>query len=379
MSEKITSIEYIRGVAMLGVVGIHTGAHSLSNPHVNIHLFALLEIASRFSVPIFFFVSAFGLFLHHDLAEPFDYRRYFQRRCRTVLIPYLVWSTMYLLWQCIISGHWLWSPLQLCEQYLFGLASFHIYFLVILIWFYALMPLWRAVLPGILAHPLRNLAVILVLQIIFNYYSSYHLHANLSNYYFNAALKYRLNYLPLHYTFIFLLGAVSALRYSDFSNFLRQYRTKINLFFLLTLSGMLAAYYWLLLVDRYTPVEAVCTVHQLNPIGVLYTMAAALFFMSLFTHYRPSRLIALFLGSLSRYSYPIYLVHPLFMYYLIGVLAKLNLVLTAPVVIVFYCATIALSLVFGILLKKAAGPLPLLGMLLTGTYPAAQTKPGRSL
>jgi surface polysaccharide O-acyltransferase-like enzyme len=62
MSQRIAAIEHIRGLAMLGVIGIHTGAWSLSNPAVNIHLFALFEIVSRFSVPIFFFITAFGLF-----------------------------------------------------------------------------------------------------------------------------------------------------------------------------------------------------------------------------------------------------------------------------------------------------------------------------
>ena len=38
---RIASIEYIRGLAMLGVIGIHTGAWSLSNSQVNMHLFAL--------------------------------------------------------------------------------------------------------------------------------------------------------------------------------------------------------------------------------------------------------------------------------------------------------------------------------------------------
>src|SRR5471030_2531027 len=94
--QKITALEYIRGISMLGVVGIHTGAYSLSNPTVNIHLFALLEILSRFSVPIFFFVSAFGLFLSQDLRGKFDFFDFMKRRSRTVLLPYIVWSLFYM-------------------------------------------------------------------------------------------------------------------------------------------------------------------------------------------------------------------------------------------------------------------------------------------
>ena len=55
--QRIPAIEYIRGISMLGVIGIHTGSQYLSNPASNIHLVAMFEIFTRFSVPIFFFIS----------------------------------------------------------------------------------------------------------------------------------------------------------------------------------------------------------------------------------------------------------------------------------------------------------------------------------
>ena len=58
----INSINYMRGICMLGVIGIHVGSVALANPTPNLPLVALLEILSRFSVPAFFFLSAFGMF-----------------------------------------------------------------------------------------------------------------------------------------------------------------------------------------------------------------------------------------------------------------------------------------------------------------------------
>ena len=58
----IPAITYMRGLCMLGVIGIHVGSYALANPAINIHLLGLLEIVSRFTVPAFFFLSAFGLF-----------------------------------------------------------------------------------------------------------------------------------------------------------------------------------------------------------------------------------------------------------------------------------------------------------------------------
>ena len=55
---RLQAIEFIRGISMLGVVAIHVGSqHLLAVGGANMHMIALLEIASRFSVPIFFFIS----------------------------------------------------------------------------------------------------------------------------------------------------------------------------------------------------------------------------------------------------------------------------------------------------------------------------------
>lgn len=372
MARRLMAFEYIRGMAMLGVVGIHTGAYSLANPGVNVHLFALLEILSRFSVPIFFFVSAFGLFYRHRPEMPLDYRDFYRRRARTVLVPYLVWSLLYMAHNSLLSGEdWMWSPPHIYEYFFFGFASYQLYFLVLLIWFYSLMPLWRAVLPRLAARPMAGLAVILALQIAFNYYSSYIINIDTDNYYLARAAEHRMSFLVLHYIFVFLLGAVCALRFNDFTALIARKRRAITVFFALTAAGMLAAYYWLLDYLDYSPEQAVNTVHQLSPIGVLYTLAACLFFFALFHRPLPE-ILARPLAFLGHHSYAVFLVHPFVMYYLADWLAGAGLTMTVPVVILFYWLTLAISLIFAALLEKA----PTLALFLTGSSPATKVKPG---
>lgn len=50
----LPEITYMRGLCMLGVIGIHVGSFALANPQANIQLIGLLEILSRFTVPAFF-------------------------------------------------------------------------------------------------------------------------------------------------------------------------------------------------------------------------------------------------------------------------------------------------------------------------------------
>lgn len=366
--ERILSIEYIRGISMLGVVGIHTGAFSLSNPHVNVHLFALLEIFTRFSVPIFFFVSAFGLFLSQNLNEPFDYLKFMKRRLRTVLIPYLIWSLIYMIHYTLVSHDAsIWHQPLLSEYFLFGLASYQLYFLVILLWFYALMPVWRFITYHVINSPIKNLAILLFIQILVNYYSSYMLQPFSNSFYLNLALQYRLSYWVVHYIFIFILGAVCAIKYTEFLTLTYNKLRTITMSFYLTLIGMLLFYYYLLFGKGYTPEAAVNTAHQLSPIGVLYTFAATIFWFSLFSHNRLPSLITNILQSLGNHSYMVYLVHPLVMFYLVNYLTNHNIVMTAPIVIGFFISTVIISLCFGLIVTSLSKLVPLINTLLLGS------------
>ena len=104
MSKRfIHSINYMRGLCMLGVIAIHVGSVAIVNPSPNLGLVAILEILSRFSVPAFFFLSAFGMFYSQPLDQPFVYKDYLRRRLRTVFVPYLAWSLFYMVYVSVIS------------------------------------------------------------------------------------------------------------------------------------------------------------------------------------------------------------------------------------------------------------------------------------
>lgn len=376
--QRIAALDYIRGISMLGVLGIHTGAYSLTYPAANPHLFALYEIFTRFSVPIFFFVSAFGLFNSQPLKKEFHYPTFMYRRFRAVLLPYLAWSILYMLHYTWISGDTnLWHKPLIYEYFLFGLASYQLYFLVILVWFYVLMPLWRQLVRWVLKAPMLGLFSLLLGQIAFNYYSSYLLHANYDNYYLNLAIQYRMSYLVLHYLFIFILGAVCAEHYSQFLTILELNSRRITACFVLTLTGMLFHYYYLLYHNQYTLEATVNTVHQLSPLGVLYTASSTLFLFKTFTNPLPDWLAAI-LNQLGKYSYLVYLVHPLAMYYLVVELNHKSQALTPVTTVAFYLATLAISTGLAWFINGIGGRIPLLGLLLTGSSPKKRKLPAKT-
>lgn len=344
MIKRIVSVEYIRGLAMLGVIGIHTGSYMLSNPGANPELFALMEILSRFSVPIFFFVSAFSLFRQYPLDCTFDAGRFYRRRFVRVLLPFIAGSSLYMLHYSWTTGDWtIWFPILVYEFFFFGMASYQLYFLVILLWFYLLMPLWRLWVKQILSRPFVWLGLLFVLQIVFNYYSSYVLRPSFTGFYLNLAVQFRMSWWVVHYLFLFLLGGCFAVRYEGSMSLLRRHTGLLRASFLLTLAAMLCHYYFLLGFRHYTLEQAVNTVHQLSPAGVCYTLAACLYLMVRFDEPLPQWMKKL-LQTAGRYSYGIFWIHPLFMHYFHKGLQSLGWKMDVPVTLVFYAATTLCSL-----------------------------------
>lgn len=76
MTERNKTIDKLRGICMLGVLGIHTGSLVLMSVSPNQHLYMLFEILSRYSVPAFFFVSGYGLFCHYKPRTEINYRQF---------------------------------------------------------------------------------------------------------------------------------------------------------------------------------------------------------------------------------------------------------------------------------------------------------------
>ncbi|WP_182186316.1 acyltransferase [Pectinatus frisingensis] len=365
---RINAIEYMRGISMLGVIGIHVGSQYIVNAAANIHLVAVFEIFTRFSVPIFFFISAFGLFYNLDINKSLNYKNFMKKRARTVIVPYVAWSLLYVVfyvWR--YHAFSLLNPLQLLSMLFFGTACYQLYFMVILIWFYLLMPLWKYMVKH---SSCINLTVLLVLQIAFDYYSSFVMNPyGIANPVLRDLLVYRLNYWVLHYIFIFVLGGYLAVHYDDFKIFMKHYRLSIAAFFFVSLLGLLAYYYYCLFIENYTVLEAINTAHQLSPAGVFYTIGASIFLFSEFYNCKLPRLLEKAFSLLGRHSYFAYLCHPVFIALLAAVMVKLNMVMTAYNSIAFYLGTVVLSVIAAAVCRYFSQKYwPILNELTIGVY-----------
>ena len=278
-----TIIDNLRGICMLGVIGIHIGSLALA-PN-NFTLYLLLEILSRYSVPSFFFISGYGLACTDKgllSGSRLNYIDFMKKRLRGAGLPYVSWSLFYMLyfWLILPPGFVSWNPLHVAYVLFFGLGCYHLYFMVILLWFYASYPLWRRLLRIIIHQNIPFMLVLLfIFQLAFNWWTT---HPGLNTAGWSVLAKnffdYRLNYLPLHYLLIFISGGLAACYWEKFIALLRRYSAMVCIIFAASVAWDVQSCYEAVTDKGYTLIDLANTYHQLSPQGLCYTVGSLLFF-----------------------------------------------------------------------------------------------------
>lgn len=374
-----TIIDNLRGICMLGVIGIHIGSLALA-PN-NFTLYLLLEILSRYSVPSFFFISGYGLACtDKDLlsGSRLNYIDFMKKRLRGAGLPYLSWSLFYMLyfWLILPPGFVSWSPLHVAYVLFFGLGCYHLYFMVILLWFYASYPLWRRLLRIIIHQSIPFMLVLLfIFQLAFNWWTT---HPGLNTAGWSVLAKnffdYRLNYLPLHYLLIFISGGLAACYWEKFIALLRRYNAMVCVIFAASVAWDVQSCYEAVTVKGYTLIDLANTYHQLSPQGLCYTVGSLLFFCLVLDWLERKAQSEGFLAKpfykaisiLSAYSMLIYFVHPLLLDWLSSAYNHFGIIMTVKKVALSYVLLVLGSLALSILLTKAFEKCSTAKLLFTG-------------
>lgn len=374
-----TIIDNLRGICMLGVIGIHIGSLALA-PN-NFTLYLLLEILSRYSVPSFFFISGYGLACTDKgllSGSRLNYIDFMKKRLRGAGLPYLSWSLFYMLyfWLILPPGFVSWNPLHVAYVLFFGLGCYHLYFMVILLWFYASYPLWRRLLCIIIHQSIPFILVLLfIFQLVFNWWTT---HPGLNTAGWSVLAKiffdYRLNYLPLHYLLIFISGGLAACYWEKFIALLRRYSAIVCLIFAASVAWDVQSCYEAVTVKGYTLIDLANTYHQLSPQGLCYTVGSLLFFCLVLDWLErkvqsEGSLAKPFykaVSILSAYSMLIYFVHPLLLDWLSSAYNHFGIIMTVKKVALSYVLLVLGSLVLSILLTKAFEKCSTAKLLFTG-------------
>ncbi|MGI4788074.1 MAG: acyltransferase [Janthinobacterium lividum] len=154
---RLESLDICRGLAILAVLFIHVSGHFLpvlhpakshTPPNWAWYALAVPNIDAQWAVPCFLMLSAFVNAL--GLARNPDVTRYARRRLQTAVLPYVIWSGVYIAVNSLLSHQVHLSPGHITKLLLTGTAEFHLYFFVLVIELYILLPL---LVPLFQRHP----------------------------------------------------------------------------------------------------------------------------------------------------------------------------------------------------------------------------------
>lgn len=134
------AIDFIRLVAIIGVVLIHTSTSftdKLNPSSFEFYVLHFINQFSRFSVPLFFAISGFLLGgKYSEIKSPLDF---YKKRLSRIFLPYVTWSFIYFIF---IFPH----PVErifthgFVEGLLRGSLSYQLYFIPTIIVLYAIFP-----------------------------------------------------------------------------------------------------------------------------------------------------------------------------------------------------------------------------------------------
>ena len=154
---RLSQLDVCRGLAILAVLFIHvsghfmTALHPAKSPHPPTwawYALAVPNVDFQWAVPCFLMLSA--LVNAQSLARSGDVGGYARRRVQTALLPYVLWSGVYIVVNYALGRLHPLTPGHVAKMLLMGTAHFHLYFFVLVLEMYALLPL---LLPGFRRRP----------------------------------------------------------------------------------------------------------------------------------------------------------------------------------------------------------------------------------
>lgn len=139
---KLDELVLMRAIACLSVLMVHISAipfENIGGPSLSLYGFAMLNRAFKFTTPVFVFLS--GMMQFYNYADKtFDYGSFMKKRFGPIFWPYLAAVLVYELVLGFLGVY----PMGVKEtalRFLLGSSNYHLYFVVIIMQLYLLMPI----------------------------------------------------------------------------------------------------------------------------------------------------------------------------------------------------------------------------------------------
>jgi peptidoglycan/LPS O-acetylase OafA/YrhL len=313
----VYELDLLRAVTALAVIAVHTLSFTvgLNQTEGGMEVQNAVVTTLHFTREVFMFVTAFAL-VYVYYGRPFKHKNFWYKRGIGVLMPYVAWTLIYT-WFDAPSQ----TPLNFVRTSLLnilsGNAAFQLYYILLTIQLYILLPVFLALLKRVMHHPWRTLIISFIVQLVI-LYADYQLF-RVGTWGTTPVGKFIVQYQDrfiLFYQFFFVLGGLTALYLPQVRAMMLRYSRWIIGSGVLGLVALLMNY---VIQVRVLQEPAGLATVVLQPIVAIYSLTFIIFaFWAAFRWARhtdeeghPPR--HRLWQTLSDASFGIYLIHALFL------------------------------------------------------------------
>lgn len=312
----INELDITRALAILAVLLIHstsTPVTVLPSESSLYPFYVFINIFSKFSVPVFIFLSGFVLFYNYiqkDLSKQLIVS-FYKKRITQILIPYIVFSIFYyavVQFASTLDAGLTLSALfsmEFLEKLLLGKAYTHLYYIFIIVQFYLMFPIFLYILkkkPG-LSHYLIWIGI--ALQWAFIY-----LNAEIWQYPYKGSISFS-------YILYFFAGGFLGIYYEKYQRFIKlkkeNFHWAIPIIWIVWLAASfynIYLYYYVYSSQTYLVNSKIFElVFQIQSL----TAGIVLLQLSFWIYDKWNKTIVNGLINLGALSFGVYLLHPFFL------------------------------------------------------------------
>lgn len=353
----VYEIDPLRAFTALSVVGVHvlTNTTFLNQTQIGVQIQYALAVGLHYTREVFIFITAFAL-AYVYFGRPFSLKQFWLKRGLGVVFPYVAWSLIYI-WANHPGITWGTFLQQTIIDLPTGQASYQLYYILLSIEFYMLLPAFLLFLQYCKRHPWIVLSISGALQLAM-FYADFHFLQSAQGEpkagFWGFVAKYQDSFI-LTYQFYFMLGGYVALYFEQVRAFLLSHGKLILGVFLLAVIAVFL-HNTIQVTVYHEDIGYASSV--LQPIMVPYCVAFILFVLWLTSRWatkvnREDRPRSYYIWhTLADAAFGIYLVHVLIlnelMKYLVLALPKTWLV--AVRVLIMYGLTAAGATAFSIIM-----------------------------
>lgn len=229
--DKIMELDFLRTIAFLAVVMQHVLGSYLNRPGISTTDHILIGASFglfKFAVPLFVFIS--GLVLFYNYFYKLKYSRFLKNRIFDILIPYVLFSFFYTLWESknysIFNLQWL---IQFGKSLILGNARYHLWYVVMIFQAIIILPVLFIIIKWLQKkiHTTKGFAITFTLftlayLLFVKYYYDIFCHTPIPR--LNEVLSRTFSINFLSYIFYFILGGICGLYYERWRAFVIRFR-----------------------------------------------------------------------------------------------------------------------------------------------------------